>query len=61
MPIYRDSDAAPARSSFLGTIRSTVSAAASGGSSDANKSTLEKCLEKFTGVCISIFPLYLMR
>lgn len=53
VPIHRESEHQPARS-FLGTIRSSMGgggggAASSSGGGDANKSTLEKCLEKFTG------------
>jgi hypothetical protein len=43
VPIYRESE--NAKNTFLGAIRnSTV-----GGGDSSNKSTLEKCLEKFTG------------
>jgi hypothetical protein len=52
VPIYRESESTPSsRTSFLGTLRNTVSGATGGGGSDGNKSTLEKCLEKFTGEC----------
>jgi hypothetical protein len=53
VPIYRESESSTpsSRTSFLGTLRNTVSGATGGGGSDGNKSTLEKCLEKFTGEC----------
>ena len=48
VPIPRDSDTpAPARHSILGSLRNSVGV---GSAADCNnKSTLEKCLEKFTG------------
>lgn len=58
VPIYRESDGQQPLRSFLGSIRSSIGGGggvgggagrASSAGGDANKSTLEKCLEKFTG------------
>eukprot|EP01032_Pedospumella_encystans_P029593 gene29593-33414_t len=49
VPIIRDCDlVTPAKSTFLGSIRSGVNSISGSGGNGENKSTLERCLEKFT-------------
>jgi len=49
VPIIRDCDlVTPAKSTFLGSIRSGVNSISGSSGNGENKSTLERCLEKFT-------------